>query len=57
MLIIEKMCKLIIIILFIIPISLYAQADANGLFEAGEWVAAADAYELRTDANPHDGVA
>lgn len=52
--IIEKVCKALIIILFIIPIPVQAQADADRLFEASEWDAAADAYALRTAADPQD---
>jgi len=55
--IIDRSYKLLIIILFSIPISLYAEADADSLFEASEWAAAADAYALRTDADPQDVVA
>jgi len=55
--IIDSSYKLLIIILFSIPISLHAEADGDSLFEASEWDAAADAYALRTDADPQDAVA
>ena len=55
--IIDKSYKLLIIILFSVPISLHAQADADSLFEASDWAAAADAYALRTNADPQDALA
>ena len=55
--IIDSYHKLLIIIIFSAPFSLHAQADADSLFEASEWSAAADAYALRTDADPQDVVA
>lgn len=55
--IIDKLHKILIIILFSIPISLHAQVEADRLFEASEWDAAADAYALRTAVDSQDVVA
>jgi hypothetical protein len=55
--VIDKAYKLLIIILFSVPVSLHAQADADSLFEASEWEAAADAYASRTASDPRDAIA
>lgn len=57
MLNIKSTIKLLIIISFIFSFSAMAEQDADGLFAAGDWVAAAEAYRLRTLENPEDAAA
>jgi hypothetical protein len=46
--------KLLIIIVISFSSGVYAEDDAERLFEAGEWAAASDAYARRTAADPED---
>ncbi len=55
--IIQKTNKLLIIIVFYLPFVATAEQDADSLFAAGDWAAAADAYASRTVDDPEDAVA
>lgn len=55
--ILESYRNILIIIVFSIPVSSLAESDADQLFEAEDWAAAADAYTLRTEADPDDRLA
>lgn len=57
MLKIDKNYKLLIFIVLIFPFSSIAGQDADALFQAGEWAKAADAYAIRTAADPQDTAA
>lgn len=57
MLKIDKHYKLLIFIVLIFPFSSIAGQDADALFQAGEWAKAADAYAIRTAADPQDAAA
>lgn len=57
MLKIDKNYKLLIFIVLIFPFSSIAGQDADALFQAGEWAKAADAYAIRTAADPQDAAA
>ncbi len=54
--IIDNHRKLLIMIVLFAPFSCLAESDADQLFEAEEWAAAADAYVLKTEAEPEDRV-
>lgn len=54
---IEKVNKLLIIIVFYFPFAATAEQDADSLFAGGDWAAAADAYASRTVDDPEDAVA
>jgi hypothetical protein len=54
MLNLKKNYNYLIIILFFVPFSLVAGEDADSLFRAGDWAAAADAYAQQTEKSPED---
>lgn len=54
MLKLEKVYKLLILIIISFSPSVYAEGDAERFFEAGDWAAAADAYARRTATDPED---
>lgn len=57
MLKLEKIYKLLFFMVLIFPFASIAGQDAEALFQAGEWAKAADAYAIRTAADPQDAAA
>lgn len=54
---IQKISKPLIFMIFYLPFCAIAEQDADSLFAAGDWDAAADAYAARTANDPEDAMA
>ena len=54
---IQNINKLLLFIVLSMPFAVLAEQDADSLFAAGDWSAAADAYASRTVDDPEDAVA
>ncbi|MDH3616490.1 MAG: hypothetical protein OEQ90_08455, partial [Gammaproteobacteria bacterium] len=57
MLKIDKLYNTLFFIVLLFPFCAFAEQDAETLFQAGEWAKAADAYAIRTAADPQDAAA
>jgi len=57
MLKLEKYYKSLSLMVLMLPFASIAGQDAEALFQAGEWAKAADAYAIRTAADPQDAAA
>lgn len=55
--VLQKNFKALIFIVFVLPTISVAAQDADALFQNGEWVAAADAYAEKTEAEPDNALA
>lgn len=54
---IQNINKILLFIIFYMPFAVRAEQDADSLFAAGDWTAAAQAYASRTVDDPEDAVA